>query len=138
MDEHSTIAWLLHHYWLAISIISTLTVVQMFKALVKHYLANLDDFARKLIIFTFAILTGYIITRFFMVGDLDRDRWAAAIAILNPVIYLLLLAYAKQKRYLWLIAILKARKFTVRGDTEKVTDEYDKTIMVNQRRREGE
>jgi len=140
MSEEGVIQWLLDHYWLAIGIFGTLIVVQMFKGAFKHLFPDMDRFPRKVVIFGFAIIAGNLITRYFMDGDPDQEKWAMAVALFNPVIYICLLLYATYSRKLWLVALLKSRRFVVSRDAEgniieRVVDEDGQTIGAHQHRR---
>lgn len=131
MGTSEILKWGIDHLWLLVSVAVTIAIVQMFKVPFKHYFPAMDKVTRKMIIFLFAFFAGYLITQYLMAGDPEQKKWAATIAFLNPAIYIGLLAYATKKRMLWLVAILKARRFVVRDDVEKVIDHDDKTMMYN-------
>ena len=112
MDEIKDIISTIYEWrWLFISIAATLASVQGFKAVIKHYGKGWEEFTRKAIIFVFALAAGYCITMAFMDGEAETKKWAMAVAMLNPIIYISILAYAIKKQWLWLVSILKMRKF---------------------------
>ena len=86
--------------WLFISVAVIMASVQGFKAVIKHYGSRIDKFERKGLTFAFALIAGFYITSFFMAGHVEEQKWAMAVAALNPIIYMLLLAYATKKRWL--------------------------------------
>ena len=116
------------------SIVVTLAIVQMIKAMLKHtpIKNKVSSFWFKAIIFVFAFVTGYCTTIYFVDAPMV-EKWAFAIAILNPFIYQGFLIYATKKKWLGVISVLKMRKLVVREGTEKVIDHDDKTMVVGRR-----
>jgi len=142
MNEETIISLVLKYFWPLISIASVMTLTQMFKAVIKHFCTKMDKFIRTSLIFLFAIVTGYFVTLYFMDGVVDDTKWAGAVAILNPVIYELLLMYAAKNKWMGLLALLKMRSIVKRKTKtyieEKVTDSKDHTVAIRKRRREDD
>lgn len=96
-------------FWLLISLLTTMVVVQFFKAGLKHYATGkLDPFVITAIILIFAVITGYTLTRIFL--EADAHRLAIAVALLNVAIYEGLLLYAKRKKWTGFEALLRMRR----------------------------
>ena len=124
--------------WVAIGIIGTLVTVQAFKGLLKTVMPPVTWRGlnlRKLIIGLFAVTAGWFITQYFMDGDPNQKKWAVAVALLNPLIYHGILTWAIKNNKLWLIALLKSRKFVKRDGVEKIINDDGKTYMMDETER---
>lgn len=107
-------------FWLLISLMTTLVVVQFFKAALKHFgRKKLDPFTVTSIILLFAIATGYILTRAFLeMPSVDERRLAMAVALLNVAIYEGTLMYARKKGWVYFEALLRMKRV-------EATDEHE-------------
>lgn len=109
--------------WIIVSILSTLTIVQLVKVVIKHYsdkwFPDADPMNRKILLFSMACVIGYQVSKQFLSGYLpDWENYAYAIAILNPLFYTLALVYAENKKWERVVSILKMKRVTSLDKTE--------------------
>jgi len=99
-------------FWLLISLLTTLVVVQFFKAAVKHYAkGKWQPFTITASILFFAVIAGYTLTRLFLeMPSVEERRLAMAIALLNVAIYEGTLAYARRKGWVNFEAMLRMKR----------------------------
>lgn len=128
------------HLWVIVSILVTLTTVQMIKAVLKHYhemyVPNPDPMTRKIVLFVIAMVIGYYSAKVFLKGT-EIEMWknyAYAIAFLNPLIYQAILITAQRRKWVRVVGLLKMRKViedkdgnpvlmsTLITDTDKIKD----------------
>ena len=119
-------------FWIVISILVTLTLVQMIKVVLKHYqdryAPDSDPMVRKIFLFIIAMLIGYYTARGFLKGG-DLEDWklyAFAIAFLNPLIYQVILIVANRMGWIRVVGLLKMRKV--------IEDENGKLVLSDERR----
>jgi len=109
-------------FWLLISILSTLVVVQFGKVTIKYYCRDrLKPFTIKALSLLFAVTTGYTLTRLFLeLPDSEERRFAMAVALLNVAIYEITLAYVTRSGWVHMEAVLRMRKVDTDADGKKV------------------
>lgn len=118
-------------FWLLISLVTTLVVVQFFKAGVKHYCkGRVQPFTITTIILLFAVVAGYVLTRLFLeIDSVEERRLAMAVALLNVAIYEMSLVYVKRKKWVHLEAMLRMKKVQKNDVGEQFVS--DQTMLFN-------
>ena len=107
--------------WLILSVAITLTLVQLFKGALKHYVKigklKWDPFTVKATIFVAAFIIGYNVTCYFLGAPTSENRkLAVAVAFLNPAIYEILCILADRFGLPRFAALLRMEKYDPKQD----------------------
>lgn len=122
-------------FWILVSILATLSAVQLLKGALKHYIEAYfpyrgqrnfkgfiaDPVTRKIMLLISACFIGYFISKqFLMSHNDDWESFAYAIALLNPLIYQLTLIFAQRRGWVRVVGLLKMRKVVADKETGKL------------------
>jgi len=114
-------------FWLPISMILAMILVQFIKGIVKGLVPRKYIEARKNGIRLVAFVIGYSIGLFFIDGP-DIYKWAAVVGLTNPTLYIILKSISQTRNIIWLQAALKMRPATVAADGSVSFDPNDTLI----------
>ena len=118
-------------FWLLVSLLTTLVVVQFFKAAVKHYAKNKwQPFTITATILGFAVISGYSLTRLFLeMASYEERRLAMAVALLNVAVYELTLVYVKRQGWVNMEALLRMKRVCKDADNKPFVS--DQTVIFH-------
>ena len=110
-------------FWLIISLIAAMVVMQGVKAVLKAFIPNKFKKARTWITFVLAYFVGYFCGLYFLTGD-DAEKWATLIGLINPCIYFVLVQYAVARKKMVLLSLLKMRPLTEHDGEVKLSETH--------------
>ena len=133
MDEVTSIlsdAYQSGGIWLPIALLLSMIIMQGVKSLVKRFWNPKDKFYRTGMIFIAAYFIGFQCGVYFIEGE-DSHKWAVLIGIINPMLYFMLVQYAKAKNHIVLLSALKMRPVVEVNGEWKLHE--TQTFMVNKK-----
>jgi len=102
-------------FWLPISMILALMMVQIVKGIVKDIVPRKYLEVRKHGTRLTAFIIGYCIGIYF-IDSPDTYKWSIVVGLTNPTLYIILKSISRTRNIIWLQAALKMRPATVSKD----------------------